>query len=109
MRRVLRGDGLLPNVPGGPGADVLPFIADMRRWLDDSAVERGPLDLIGEGQTPHDDAAAAAATVAEYEAAGATWWIENRWGADQHGDETMREVRRRLEAGPPRSPGSPRL
>jgi alkanesulfonate monooxygenase SsuD/methylene tetrahydromethanopterin reductase-like flavin-dependent oxidoreductase (luciferase family) len=104
MRRVLRGDGYLPNLKGGgPGADVLPYVADMRRWLDEHAPEGRAIDLVCEGETPDDDPAAAAEKVAPYAAAGATWWIESRWGGDQHSDDTLAAVRRRLAAGPPRT------
>jgi hypothetical protein len=102
MRRVLRGDGYLPNIAGGgPGADVLPYAAQMRAWLDEHAADGRRIDLICEGETPDDDPAAAAAIVAPFAAAGATWWIESRWGGDQHGEPTLAAVRRRLEAGPP--------
>lgn len=103
MRRVLRGDGYLPNLPGGgPGASPLEHLADMRAWLDAHAPDGRTIELVCEGQTPHDDASAAAEQVAAFRDAGATWWIEHRWGGDQHGDAGLAEVRRRVEAGPPR-------
>lgn len=102
MRRVLRGDGYLPNVPGGPEASILEHAADMRAWLDAHSPDGRTIELVCEGRTPHDDADAAVAAVAPYRQAGATWWIENRWGVDAHGEEGLAEVRRRLEAGPPR-------
>ncbi|MGD9754765.1 MAG: LLM class flavin-dependent oxidoreductase [Acidimicrobiia bacterium] len=104
MRRVERGEGYLPNVAGGPGASMLEHVPAMRAWLD----ERGRggagrlLDLVCEGQTPADDAAAAADAVAPYRAGGATWWIENRWGGDPHSAAGLAAVRERLAAGPPR-------
>jgi hypothetical protein len=52
--------------------------------------------VISEGETPGDDVTAAAAVVAPWEAAGATWWIESRWTA---GLPAMVE---RINAGPPR-------
>lgn len=103
MRRVVqRGDGYLANLPGGPGGPTPEQAAEMRAWLDAHAPDGRVLDLVAEGQTPDDDAAAAVAVVEPFAAAGATWWIENRWGEDQHGDATMAAVRRRLQAGPPR-------
>lgn len=57
-----------------------------------------PFDISAGGSTPADDPAAAAATVAGFEAAGATWWQEivSDWlgGLD--------EIRARIDAGPPR-------
>jgi alkanesulfonate monooxygenase SsuD/methylene tetrahydromethanopterin reductase-like flavin-dependent oxidoreductase (luciferase family) len=102
MRRVLRADGYLPNVAGGPMGEVLPHVADMRHWLDEHAPDGRTIELICEGQTPDDDPVVAGAMVAPFVAAGATWWIENRWGGDQHSHETLDAVRRRLVAGPPK-------
>jgi hypothetical protein len=56
--------------------------------------------VVAEGRTPVDDPAAAVATVSEYEAAGATWWIESDW---ENG--TVDTIRRRIEAGPSRPGG----
>lgn len=101
MARILRCDGVIPeyHLPGQahPGPD------DLRRLLDWLA-ERGRtgLDVVHEGRTCADDRDAAAAAVAVWAQAGATWWLESRWGGDQHGEARMREVRQRLEAGPPR-------
>lgn len=104
LRRVLRGDGLLPNVmdTDGPRNPTVEEVAAMRAWLDERAERGRHYELICEGETPHDDPAAAAAEVAPWAAAGATWWIESRWGEDQHSPQRLAEVRRRLEAGPPR-------
>lgn len=100
MRRVLRGDGMLPNLGGEPRQPTEDDIAAMRRWLDDNADHH--VDLVIDGTTPTEDPAAAAATVARYEQAGATWWIENRWALDAQSTENLEAVRARLDAGPPR-------
>ncbi|MDQ1403713.1 MAG: hypothetical protein QOG03_2029 [Actinomycetota bacterium] len=99
MRRVLRADGLLPNVfdetvfrPAVP-ADIVAMIA----WLDDNGGRRPGFDVVSEGETPADDAAQAAGVVAPWEAAGATWWIESRWTAG------MEAIKERVAAGPPRA------
>ena len=39
-------------------------------------------------------------TPADWEQAGATWWVESWWSVPE-GADGMREVRRRVEAGPP--------
>lgn len=104
MARVARGDGLLPNVMGddGPRAPTVGEAAAMRRWLDERSAATGRrYDLVCEGETPDDDRSAAAATVGAWAAAGATWWLEARWSTDQHSDEHLASVRRRIEAGPP--------
>ncbi|MGF1597226.1 MAG: LLM class flavin-dependent oxidoreductase [Acidimicrobiales bacterium] len=101
MRRVLRGDGYLPNLRGGPSSPDREQVAEMRAWLDEHGPSGRTLDLVCEGQTPADDATAGTETVTPLAAAGATWWIENRWGDDQHGAARRAETRERLEAGPP--------
>jgi hypothetical protein len=98
MRRVLRADGLLPNVfdengfrPAVPGD-----ITEMIRWLDDNGGRRPGFDVVSEGETPVDDPDAAVRIVAPWRDAGATWWIESRWTS---GTEAISE---RVAAGPPR-------
>jgi alkanesulfonate monooxygenase SsuD/methylene tetrahydromethanopterin reductase-like flavin-dependent oxidoreductase (luciferase family) len=95
MGRAIRYDGLLPHVanPGDYGPEL---VARMREWV----AERRSLDgfeIVVEGTTPADDAAAAASEVARWADAGATWWIESDW-------ETFDPfaARRRIDAGPPR-------
>jgi alkanesulfonate monooxygenase SsuD/methylene tetrahydromethanopterin reductase-like flavin-dependent oxidoreductase (luciferase family) len=102
MRRVLRCDGILP-VLSSP--DELSFLSpddvrDISQWL----AERGAAthDIVVEGATPSRDKDAAAAAVAPWAEAGATWWLDARWELPHHSDERMQQVRRRLRAGPPR-------
>jgi alkanesulfonate monooxygenase SsuD/methylene tetrahydromethanopterin reductase-like flavin-dependent oxidoreductase (luciferase family) len=104
MRRVLRYDGLLPNVlkPGaataGPTVDEL---REMRAFIAANRTATTPFDIVMEGQTPGDDARAAAALVRPWAEAGATWWIEDRWTAPRDG-EGLALVRARIAQGPPR-------
>lgn len=103
MRRALRCDGLLPNVmEGSTLRDTTP--ADMRAiraWLDEQGAAPD-FDLVAEGETPADDPEAARRIVAPWAEAGCTWWLDARWEMRRHSDERMRQVRERLEAGPPR-------
>jgi hypothetical protein len=100
MRRTLRWDGVYAQVEGADGIRAIVDWAE-REW---PAVTRDrPWDVVTEGRTPTDDAVAAAATVAEYEAAGATWWIESNWDAI-----SVDAVRARIEAGPPRPTPRPK-
>jgi alkanesulfonate monooxygenase SsuD/methylene tetrahydromethanopterin reductase-like flavin-dependent oxidoreductase (luciferase family) len=101
MARALRYDGLLPNVMdametrmGRPTPDE---VRAMRQYVDEIRTEPGPYDIVVEGTTPGDDAAAAAAIVRPFAEAGATWWLEAKWDA---GD--LEVVRTRLQQGPPR-------
>ncbi len=107
MKRVIRGDGLIPMCLDDDGMrPVEPRdIEEMIGWLAWHGGERRQFDVIVEGETPADDPAEATATVTKFSDAGASWWLETRWGAPNHGAEKMAEVRRRLEAGPPTTSG----
>ena len=95
VRRTLAWDGVYAQI-GGP--DQLRELVEWaeREWP--AAARDRPWDVVVEGRTPADDPTAAAATVAAHEAAGATWWIESDWEKG-----TVKAIRRRIEAGPPRS------
>lgn len=92
MRRALRCDGVIPQYrmeqPGPEDA------SSVRAWLAEHDVPAS-FDVIADGETPADDAGAAAAAVQDWANAGCTWWLETRWAA---GDQ----MRERLAAGPPR-------
>jgi hypothetical protein len=94
MRRTLRWDGVYAQVEGIDG------IRDVVAWAErewPAATRDRPWDVVAEGRTPAGNPASAAATVAEYEAAGATWWIECDWDS-----VSVKAVRERIVAGPPR-------
>ena len=94
MRRTLRWDGVVAQVEGAAA------IREIVEWAEHewpAASRDRPWDVIAEGTTPADDPVGAAATVADHEAAGATWWIESDWESG-----TVASIRRRIEAGPPR-------
>jgi alkanesulfonate monooxygenase SsuD/methylene tetrahydromethanopterin reductase-like flavin-dependent oxidoreductase (luciferase family) len=101
MRRAARWDGIVVQAlgpdgsPGGP--DVLQEVVN---WLGGTRAREGrtgPFEIIVDGTTPAADHAAGVATVAAYEAAGATWWMEADWV-----NTDLEVLRRRIEAGPPR-------
>ena len=92
MRRVLRCDGIVPQ-----HADVAD-IPDIRSWLREHGAT-GTLDIIAQGQT--DGSPGAAERVRPWADAGCTWWLETNWEMPHHSADRMREVRRRLELGPP--------
>jgi alkanesulfonate monooxygenase SsuD/methylene tetrahydromethanopterin reductase-like flavin-dependent oxidoreductase (luciferase family) len=97
LRRTLAWDGIYAQADGVAG------IRDVARWAEAAwpAAERDRTwDVVAEGRTAPNEPAAAAATVAEYADAGATWWIESVW---EHG--SVESIRRRIEAGPPRPAG----
>lgn len=85
MRRVTRFDGIVPQ-----GVESPEDCAAMVAWLRAQGVGDG-FDLIAEGE------GRSAAEVQEWADAGATWWLEAAWSAeDQAG------IRARIETGPPR-------
>ncbi|MHB8376348.1 MAG: LLM class flavin-dependent oxidoreductase [Dehalococcoidia bacterium] len=104
MRRALRYDGLLPSARGEDGAmrqatpDELRAITSHVRA---SRADQPPFDIVVEGTTSARDAERAAAKVRDWADAGATWWLEARWGAEQQPD-AVDGLRRRIAAEPPR-------
>jgi len=97
MRRALRCDGVIPQYRA---ADAGPQdAAAVRAWLSGQGKPSG-FDLIADGETPADDAVAAAAVTASWAGAGCTWWLETRW-------EARDQMRDRLAAGPPRPSRDP--
>jgi alkanesulfonate monooxygenase SsuD/methylene tetrahydromethanopterin reductase-like flavin-dependent oxidoreductase (luciferase family) len=105
MQRAFRCDGLLPVCMDENGfRETTPDdIRAMRAWFEKKGGVRPGFDIIMEGETPAGDPAAAATTVAQWQDAGCTWWIESRWEMPHESSERMRQVQDRLQAGPPRS------
>jgi hypothetical protein len=103
MRRALRCDGLLPVCMDQSGfRETTPDdIRRMIEWLDANGGRRDGFDIVMEGETPADDPAKATELVAPWEAAGCTWWLDARWQMPHQSEDRMKEVRERLEAGPP--------
>jgi hypothetical protein len=93
MRRTLRCDGVIPQRRDG-GDLTAQDVQAIRGWLADHGAPAG-FDVIADGETPADDPASAATTIAGWAAAGCTWWLETRWGA-------AGDMPARLSAGPPR-------
>lgn len=101
MARALRYDGLLPNVlnaDGTQGTVTPPAIRAMAAYVATRRGDATPFDIVVEGETPGDDAAAARAIVAPFAEAGATWWIEAHWGDGV----TVAQLQARIQQGPPR-------
>ena len=104
MQRVLRYDGLIPNVMDAAGKfeQTTPeHIREMRDFVTAKRTETTPFDIVTEGRTPGDDAERCAELVRPWADAGATWWIEEMWASpDAVADPAG--VRKRLSQGPPR-------
>lgn len=99
MQRVLRADGILPNVMDPELRETTPDdIRAMAAWLWEHGARDG-FDIVAEGATPADPSEAAT-VVQPWIDAGATWWIEALWVAPE-GEDHDALVLERLHAGPP--------
>ncbi len=101
MRRVLRCDGVIPqyqHVEGDPAPADARAVAG---WLAEHDVPPD-FDIIADGETPTAEPGQAADTVAGWQQAGCTWWLETRWSAPDGKADSLREFADRLAAGPPR-------
>jgi len=101
MQRALRYDGLLPAKVDEKGAlaEVTPDdVRAMKEYVAEHRTARTPFDIVWEGETPGDDARRAVELVHPWAEAGATWWLESRWGNPTRLDE----ARARIRQGPPR-------
>jgi hypothetical protein len=102
MRRVLHYDGLLPDVMEKKGtqwkrrATTPDDIRAMHAFVDERRTLTTPFDIVMEGETPGDNPEEATSIVRPWAEAGATWWIEAKWGAPDD------SVRTRIQQGPPR-------
>jgi alkanesulfonate monooxygenase SsuD/methylene tetrahydromethanopterin reductase-like flavin-dependent oxidoreductase (luciferase family) len=102
MRRVLRCDGFIPQFSGDTvEQDGPPRVREALEWLATRGAGPG-MDVVIDGETPADPAAAAA-LVAPWAQAGVTWWLETRWGSPDDLAGRLRQMRERLAAGPPRA------
>jgi alkanesulfonate monooxygenase SsuD/methylene tetrahydromethanopterin reductase-like flavin-dependent oxidoreductase (luciferase family) len=100
MRRVLRCDGVVPQYQVGDREGDPEDARALRAWLSDRGASQD-IDVVAQGETPADNPAAAEELVSPWSDAGCTWWLETRWEMPHNSPERMREVQRRLAAGPP--------
>jgi alkanesulfonate monooxygenase SsuD/methylene tetrahydromethanopterin reductase-like flavin-dependent oxidoreductase (luciferase family) len=99
LARAMKGDGLIPHKLNAEGKfeDVKPAdLREMVAYVRDHRALEGPYDYIIEGQTRDFGPAQAEDTLAAWQSAGATWWIESMYGL------TYEQILARIEQGPPR-------
>jgi hypothetical protein len=109
LERAARWQGLLPVVaagddrPEGPHYDLDSFAGVVGRVRELRAAQGLPwegYDVVVEGDNTG-EFVRLEGTPADWREAGATWWVESWWSVEP-GAAGMAEVRRRVEAGPPR-------
>jgi alkanesulfonate monooxygenase SsuD/methylene tetrahydromethanopterin reductase-like flavin-dependent oxidoreductase (luciferase family) len=99
MARALRWDGLIPSAFNEDGAARQANPEELRAikvHVDEHRRAETPFDIVVEGETPGDDAAAAGEVIRPWAEGGATWWLEARWSAPD-----VAAVAARIREGPP--------
>lgn len=121
MRRALRWDGVAPVVLGN-GADPAPEVVgraladegaylamtsedvtDIAGYVKERRESGAPYDIVLEGWSSPSDGAKAAAKLAEFAEAGATWWVEAIWSWLYLPPHDIGRMRERIRQGPPRA------
>lgn len=98
FRRAARWDGIIPI--GRTGTPTPQDIRDMRAYIDSYRTVTTPFEVVFQGRAHDLPADKRDAHVAEYDAAGVTWWLEQVWPS-----VALSEVQSIIENGPPRSDG----
>ncbi len=93
LRRAARWDGAV--IGGSPEE-----LHERKDAIEALRSSPSSLDIITEGETPHDDPVRAASIVRQYAEAGATWWLESMW--EWEGITRTYDMRTRIRSGPPR-------
>src|SRR4051794_21883167 len=101
LRRAARWDGVVvqgvdDGVPNGAPGNLAEIVERLRRERAAAGLT-GPYDVVVGGTTGADDPDAVA-RLERFEAAGATWWVEQDWD-----DTSAAALRGRIVAGPPRA------
>lgn len=108
FRRAARWDGVFPLRKDADPPRMSPDdIREMMAYIQEHRTIDTPFDVVVSGGTPGDRPAEAAAAVAPYIDAGATWWFESidPWGYGwrEEGPWPLEAMRERVLAGPPTS------
>ena len=108
LERAARWDGLLPAIvdngeartPDGP-AELASVAGEVRALRAAAGLAERPYDIVIEADSTREFIQLDPPDPESWAAAGATWWVESWWTVEK-GAAGLAEVRRRVEAGPPR-------
>jgi len=94
--------GTAPNgtAPSSPER-LASLVAEVRALREAAGLAADPYDVVLEADSSGEFTRLDPPDPASWAAAGATWWVESWWTVER-GPAGLAEVRRRIEAGPPR-------
>lgn len=98
MQRILKCDGLFAEKLSSDGKpeDVTPQdVREMKAFIDTNRTLTTPFDIVVSGKTKDLDTSQQQDKVLPMAEAGATWWMEDLWGASKE------EITERIRQGPP--------
>lgn len=106
LERAARWDGLLPaviedGVTRGvtTPAELSSLVGEVAKLRAAADLGNGPYNVVIEADSTGEFIQLKPPEPTEWEAAGATWWVESWWSLEP-GPEGLTELRRRVEAGP---------
>ena len=94
FRRAARWDGIIPT--GRYGTPSPDDIRDMRAYIDSYRTAITPFEIVFQGRAHEVTEAERGKYVADYAAAGVTWWLEQVWP-----DVALSDVQSIINHGPP--------
>ncbi|HEY3882578.1 MAG TPA: LLM class flavin-dependent oxidoreductase [Trebonia sp.] len=113
LERAARWDGLVPGIidktgagqaegrsPDGP-AELASIVHEVLALRAAAGHAAGPYDIVVEADSTREFIQLDPPDPESWAAAGATWWVESWWTVER-GAAGLAEIRRRVEAGPPR-------
>jgi alkanesulfonate monooxygenase SsuD/methylene tetrahydromethanopterin reductase-like flavin-dependent oxidoreductase (luciferase family) len=108
LERAARWDGLLPQVIDGEDRDkpaslerMAAVVAQVRALRESAGLPWAGYDVVLEADSSGEWQQTVPPEPAAWADAGVTWWMESWWSIPR-GAQGIAEVRRRIEAGPPR-------
>ena len=94
FRRAARWDGIIPT--GRNGTPSPDDVRQMRAYINNYRTATTPFDVVFQGRAHEVPVEERGAHVADYAAAGVTWWLEQVWP-----DVALTDVRSIIDQGPP--------